>query len=86
MKYLRDTKTKLEAVQARILAGMVKDYGTDASRYDSIIRHPSKYEYALQIDEMDARDPLQYLTDAERTALKDTLPEDWTPPLPEGWV
>lgn len=83
MKYLRDTKTKLEAVQARILAGMVRDFGTHAVRYDSIIRHQSQYEYALEIDETDARNPIQYLTDAERAKLLDALPDGWFPPPPE---
>lgn len=79
MKWYVGSVLEIEAMQARIIAGMRRDQGTEAERYGVILHSLTSDDCALAIDLEDARNPGQYLTDIERAELVDELPQELFP-------
>lgn len=71
-------KTELETLQNKIhnyMKANIKDY--TATRWNTIIKHPTQKKYALLIKENDPRLPYNAIKKAKISLLVKNLPNGW---------
>ena len=76
MKILRGTIEELQAIDSKIVTGMVAKYHSHMTQWTDI-EHDSEGHYII-LNENDKANPLQFLTDAEKKRL-----QDYEPPVHE---